>query len=1264
MACALILTSIACSDESSIGPGKVSLIRISTDTVRLVVGGADTIRAFPIDAEGAFLANKKVQWSSSDPSIAAIAATGEVTGVALGSVDLTASVDGVSGSVRALVTPAPSIGVDADSVALTDIAMAGGTPGGAVAITNIGGGLLSDLAVGTISYQGTAVGWLTASLDGPSAPASLALLATPGSLPVGTYTAVVPLTSATSTNSPVDITVVLTLTSDVATTIALQAGDGQTAAAGAAVAVLPAVLVTDQYGSPVTGQAVTFAVTGGGGAITGGAAVTGADGIATVGSWTMGNTVGANAITATAAGLTGSPVTFTASGVAGAASQIAINGGNSQTAVAGQPVVVAPSALVLDAFNNPVSGVSVTFAAASGGGSVTGGAQTTNASGVATVGSWTLGTTAGANSLSITSTGLTGSPLSITATGIPGNATTVAINAGNSQSVAAGTVVPVAPSARVTDANNNGVAGVAVTFLVTSGGGALTGAAPVTNASGIATVTSWQLGNAVGANSLSATAPGLTGSPLAFTATGVTGPATIMAVSAGDNQASTAGSPTGINPAVLITDAFGNPVAGVSVTFAVATGGGSLTGGAQTTNASGIATVGSWTLGASAGANTLTATSTGLTGSPITFTATGNPGNASKIALVAGSGQSGTVGSTLGTALSVLVTDNLDNPVAGVTVGWATASGSLTPASSLTNASGIATTSWTLGTAPGAVTASGSVGGLTGSPVAFGATAIVGPPTSIIVSAGNGQSATVNTTVATAPAARVADQFGNPIIGATVTFAVTQGGGSLAGATPVTNASGIATVTSWTLGTTAGANALSATTAGAGSTSFSATGTAGAATSIAVSTGNGQSATVATTVAISPRVIVRDAFSNPVNNVPVTFAVTLGGGAVSGGSQTTDASGLAQPASWTLGTTAGTNTLTATSAGLTGSPLAFTATGTAGAVTTFVQNGIVSTSATVNTALSSNPSIVARDQFNNPVPSVSVLFTKTATNGSVNCGAGATTACNITTNASGIATVTSWIMGTVAGTSNNTLTVSRVGATNFVFTASATPGAVSSFVINAGAGQTARPGSAVSVDPSVIARDAFSNAVPGITVTFSVTAGSGSVNCGSGSVSACGVTSNASGVATLTSWILSNGGSPSNGLYSNTLSVTSFGATPNSFSASGRYSFAADVMPIFNNNGTGTCSQAGCHVTGSTAPFLTPAATAYAAIRGVNGPLAGTCGTYVVAAFNGSATSYLYKKLLGTQGASCGGTMPAVGTTTAAQRNIIRDWIDNASPNN
>ena len=79
---------------------------------------------------------------------------------------------------------------------------------------------------------------------------------------------------------------------------------------------------------------------------------------------------------------------------------------------------------------------------------------------------------------------------------------------------------------------------------------------------------------------------------------------------------------------MIVKDASSNPVSGVTITFAVASGGGSATGLTATTNSSGIATVGSWTLGTTAGTNTLTATSGTLTGSPVTFTATGTPGAA------------------------------------------------------------------------------------------------------------------------------------------------------------------------------------------------------------------------------------------------------------------------------------------------------------------------------------------------------------------------------------------------------------------------------------------------------------------------------------------------------------------------------------------------------------------------------------------------------------------------------------------------------------
>jgi hypothetical protein len=92
-----------------------------------------------------------------------------------------------------------------------------------------------------------------------------------------------------------------------------------------------------------------------------------------------------------------------------------------------------------------------------------------------------------------------------------------------------------------------------------------------------------------------------------------------MTKSAGDNQSGTPGAPVAIAPSVRVTDANGNPKSDVVVTFAVASGGGSVTGGTATSNSAGVATVGSWTLGPMGGINTLTASAPGVP--TVTFTA-------------------------------------------------------------------------------------------------------------------------------------------------------------------------------------------------------------------------------------------------------------------------------------------------------------------------------------------------------------------------------------------------------------------------------------------------------------------------------------------------------------------------------------------------------------------------------------------------------------------------------------------------------------------
>src|SRR5207302_1104042 len=282
------------------------------------------------------------------------------------------------------------------------------------------------------------------------------------------------------------------------------------------------------------------------------------------------------------------------------AAGVAVNSAAGEWASAGHVIGVQTWALAMDANGNPVAQVAVTFAVAPGNGTITGASQTTNASGVATVGSWTLSATAGPNTLTATSTGLSGSPVTFGATGTAGTAATIAANSPTSQTATVGTAVGSPPSVIVKDANGNPVAGVAVTFAVTPGNGTDSKSGEKANGSGIARVGSGPLSATAGTNTLTATSGGLTGSPVTVTATGTAGAAATMAANSPTSQTATVGTAVGSPPSVIVKDANGNPVAQVAVTFAVTPGNGTITGGSQTTNGSGIATVGSWTLSATA----------------------------------------------------------------------------------------------------------------------------------------------------------------------------------------------------------------------------------------------------------------------------------------------------------------------------------------------------------------------------------------------------------------------------------------------------------------------------------------------------------------------------------------------------------------------------------------------------------------------------------------------------------------------------------------
>jgi adhesin/invasin len=446
-----------------------------------------------------------------------------------------------------------------------------------------------------------------------------------------------------------------------AASVEYTSGTNQSGLVGSTLAQPLVVTVRDANKQPVQGFTVGFAVVAGGGQLSVSTASTDAQGRAST-SLTLGAAAGTNTVTASAAGLTGSPVTFNASALPLPADSIALVSGNAQTGIAGsalaQPFVV----VVKDAAGGAVVGHDVTFTVAAGGGTLSATAVKTDAQGRA-ASTLTLGAVPATNTVTANSTGLKGSPVTFNATGMPAPAAAIALTSGDAQTGVAGSPLAQPLVVTVTDAAKQPVAGFMVAFEVVTGGGALSATAVATDAQGRAAAT-LTLGKTAGPNSVAAKAAGLAGSPVTFSATGTPGPAAKLAIASGNNQTAEIGKALAAPLVIKVSDANDNPVAGVDVAFAVAAGGGTLSATAVKSDAQGLAST-ALTLGAAPATNTVTATSAGLVGSPATFTATGVAAKAATIALVSGAEQIGVAGSPLAQPFVVLVTDTNKLPVTG-----------------------------------------------------------------------------------------------------------------------------------------------------------------------------------------------------------------------------------------------------------------------------------------------------------------------------------------------------------------------------------------------------------------------------------------------------------------------------------------------------------------------------------------------------------------------------------------------------------------------
>ncbi|MBX9929914.1 MAG: Ig-like domain-containing protein, partial [Gemmatimonadaceae bacterium] len=650
------------------------------------------------------------------------------------------------------------------------------------------------------------------------------------------------------------------------------------------------------------------------------------------------------------------------------AASLQLASGGNQSGTGGATLAQQIAVRVLASDGQGIAGTTVTFAAANGG-SVSPTTAVSDASGLAQT-RWTLGPSATSQSMTATAAGLTGSPLTVNATATILVATQLAFTTPPSNGNAGAPLGTIAVTARDVNGNTVPTFSNAITLALGAnpGGATLGGTVTATPVNGVATFTGLTLNRVGSAYTLVASAAGLPNTT-----------SVPFDIAAGTTQrlvfTSTITSPQAagilVAPAITVAaqDALGNAVTSFTglVTLSVGSNPGNATATGAAVNAvNGVATFPAFTLNRPGNGYTLLASSPGMSsGTSGAFDVTVGP--PASMLIFAGNAQSRPAGTTLN-PIDVQVRDPAGNGVPGATVNFAIASGggSLTPASAATDAAGLARVNWTLGPVAGPQSITATSPAVSGTTLTITANAAIGTATQLAITTAP-QAAQIAGIGGTPIVVAARDATGNTVPGFTspvvMTIASGPSGATVIGPTAINAVAGVATFSGVSFDK-AGNYTLTFASSGVTSvTSTSFTVNAGAAANIVADSGLGQNGTVG--IALPQPFVVRvtDTYGNPVTGTTIGWAVTAGGGSLGGTAMTTNGFGRART-TLTLGATAGLNTVTATSGGLTGSPVTFNATSAAASASLLVLNAAPQSVQTAGT--SGTPIIVhARDGSGN-----------------------------------------------------------------------------------------------------------------------------------------------------------------------------------------------------------------------------------------------------------------------------------------------------------
>jgi hypothetical protein len=401
----------------------------------------------------------------------------------------------------------------------------------------------------------------------------------------------------------------------------------------------------------------------------------------------------------------------------------------------------------------------------------------------------------------------------------------------------------------------------------------------------------------------------------------------------------------------------------------------------------------------------------------------------------------------------------------------------------------------------------------------------------IAPTSGGGQSTTVGTafgmplvaTVTTggAAASGVMVTFTAPGSGASGTFA-----NGTATETDMTNSSGVATSSTFTANTTAGAYMVMASAPNAQSVTYNMTNTAGPAAGLTVASGNNQSATVSTAYANPLAVQVVDSHGNPVSDagLNVTFAAPGSGASGTFGNGTatetdmTNASGVATSSTFKANATTGGYTVTA-SATISGAKQTanFSLTNAAVMPAGLSAASGSGQSAIINMAFGKPLAAQVVDSHGNPVSDagVSVTFTAPGSGASGTFANGTATETDMT-NAGGLATSSTFkANGTTGGYMVAASATINGGTQAANFSLTNTAGPAAGLSASSGSGQSATVSTAFSKPLEAQVVDSKGNPVSdsGVSVTFMAPGSGASGTFANGTATETDMT-NATGLAT------------------------------------------------------------------------------------------------------------------------------------------------------